>query len=266
MNELLQHTRQLIRIGQGTVRTTPHSPQETGTVDPKGVRTIRMDKILERVFLDYIELAKIPVVVYSEDGGIIANPHPNPQYSADIDPLDGSLNYQLGEGLWPFGSFFTFFKGLKPRLRDVVVAGAIEYTRNLGFLYSEGQTTNLQDERILLKKDWEIGPHTPVCFETFRDGYEAYRPLGGKLFTRSQGAFVGHLSYLLTNAAAAIGGIGAKSEEIGAIYALVKGADGIVVDHRGKDIGDQRLDHEGQYQVLAGSRNVVNYAVRNLQG
>lgn len=90
-------------------------------------------------------------------------------------------------------------------------------------------------------------------------------PLAQKLFIRNQGSTIGNLSYVLSNVAAGLGGVSMRAEEIGAVIALVKGARGLVFNHNGVDLGEESFDPERTYQVLAGSPNIVEFALGHLQ-
>ena len=260
--ELLNHTKNLMQIGAEKVRMSPHLATETGTLDAKGTPTIAMDKALEKTFLQYIEANQLPVTIYSEDSNDLTSYHAQPNYLLLIDPLDGSTNYKIGYGLLPFGSFFTIFKNFKPQLSDVVVAGAIEYTSNQRFVSIDGQTADIDGHIVRLKSDWPLEPVPPtVHLELYKDGYEAFAPLSKKLRIFNQGALVNSVTSVLSNISALMGGIAVRSEEIGALYALITGAGGVMVDLQGNDIGNQPLDHARKYEILAGSKSVVEYAL-----
>lgn len=256
MHELARHTAEMLNIGRQTVRKNPFLIKEIGTTNTKGDRTIEMDTTLEAAFLDYIEKNNLPVWVYSEEIGLI-KARSNPEFFVAFDPLDGTRNYISGRGLLPFGSLVAFYQGTKPQLKDVVAAGAIEYTTDRLFLFGDGKTTDETGNEILLRTDWESDRNTPVYLETYAAGYDYYRPIGRKLFVKNQGALVSSLMYVLNNCAAAMGGIAVKSEEIGAIYALINGAGGLTIDSKGNGIQNLVLDHNRKYDVLAGSKSTV---------
>ncbi|MBI2196686.1 hypothetical protein HYU45_03705 [Candidatus Daviesbacteria bacterium] len=263
MHELTQHTAQMLNIGRQTVRKNPFLVNETGTTNTKGDRTIEMDVKIEIAFLEYIRRNKLPVWVYSEEIGIV-KPHPKPDFLVTFDPLDGSDNYILGQGLLPFGSLIAFYHGSKPRLKDVVAAGAIEYTTNRLYLFDNGQTTDENGNKVQLRNNWELDQKTPVYLETYAKGYEKYRSVGSRLFVKNQGALVSSLIYVLGNSAAAMGGIAIKSEEVGAIYALISGAGGLVISSMGNGIQNLALDHNRKYDVLAGDKSTVKLMAKML--
>ncbi len=264
MRELSQHISTMLNTGRHIVENNPLLTKEIGTTNTKGDRTIEMDVKLESAFLDYLKVHNLPVWIYSEEIGMVRE-HPNPEFLAVFDPLDGSTNYKLGHGILSFGSLIAFYKGTNPQLQDVVAAGAIEYTTNRLFLFEEGRTVDEAGENVLLRQDWELDKNTPVYLETYGEGYEYYREIGNKLFVKNQGALVSSLLYLLNNASAAMGGIAVKSEEIGAIYALVKGAGGAVQDSKGEAIDELKVDHSRKYDILAGAPVIVSSLIDTLQ-
>lgn len=256
MHELTQHVVQMLNIGRQTIKENPFLVEEIGTTNTKGDHTLEMDVKLETAFLDYIEENNLPVLVYSEEIGIV-RPHPNPEIFVSFDTLDGSRNYRLGLGILPFGSLIAFYRGIKPKLKGVIAAGAIEYTTNRLYLFDNGQTIDENGNEVVLRNDWELDQNTQVYLETYAEGYGKYRPVGNRLFVKNQGALVSSLIYVLGNAAAAMGGVAVKSEEVGAIYALISGAGGLVVNSKGEGIQNLALDHERKYDILAGDRSTV---------
>lgn len=81
---------------------------------------------------------------------------------------------------------------------------------------------------------------------------------------RFNGSTIGSLSYVLSNIAAALGGVCMRAEEIGPVYALVKGAGGLAVDHANKDIGERVFNHGDTYSVLAGCPNIIEFVQRQI--
>lgn len=179
--------------------------------------------------------------------------------------MDGSTNYKKGKTLLPFGVLIAFYQGLDPKLEDVVAAGTIEHTIDLGWLYDGQQTTDLQGNPVELKSDWKIERSTPIYLDLYyKEGYETYAPLAEQIFVRNTGSTIGNLAYVLSNVAAGLGGVCMRAEEIGAVYALVKGAKGIVVNHDGKDLGQEDFHPETTYPILAGSKDVIDFCTTRI--
>jgi hypothetical protein len=61
-----------------------------------------------------------------------------------------------------------------------------------------------------------------------------------------------------------MGGISVRAEEIGAVYGLIKGAGGVIVDHEGIPLGTKLFNPKGEYQLLAGNEHVINFMVRQM--
>lgn len=266
MNDfILKHVKEMLEIGKNLVLKSPLLANEIGTINVKGDHTIAMDKAVEDALIKYIKSNNIPVNIFSEEIGEIKF-HDNPKYLIAFDPLDGSTNYKIGKNIYPFGLLIAVYDGLEPKLSEVIVAGAIEYSRNLSWTFFENQTFDQNNKLVQIKNDWVLDRHTPIFLDLYyKSGYELYRPLAEKLFIRNIGSTIGNLSYVLSNIASGMGGVCMRPEEIGAIYSLIKGAGGITVDHSGNDIGDRVFSSKETYQILAGSPSVINYAVEQLK-
>lgn len=262
---LLEHVKNMINIGKKIIAVNPILSENIGTTNAKGDKTIAMDAKMEDALVEYIKKHDIPANIFSEEIGEITF-HKNPKYLISFDPLDGSTNYKIGKNIYPYGLLIAVYKGTNPKLKDVVAAGAIEYSQDLIWFYSNGKTYNDSGERVVLKSDWEASKSTPLFLDLYyKEGYELYRPLAQQLFIRNIGSTVGNLSYVLSNIASGLGGVCMRPEEIGAIYSLIKGAGGITVNHKGEDIGDNDFSPETNHQILAGAKNIIDYSVKLLK-
>lgn len=264
-NILLSHVEKMLDIGKNIVAENTNLTGETGEVNAKGDHTIAMDKAMEDALIEYIKANDIPANIFSEEIGEIKL-HKHPQYLIAFDPLDGSTNYKIGKNIFPYGLLVAIYDGLTPKLNEVLVSGAIEYTRNLSWTFIDGQTYDQNKEKVNLKNDWPMDRHTPLFLDLYyKNGYELYRSLAEKIFIRNIGSTIGNLSYVLSNIASGLGGVCMRPEEIGAIYSLIKGAGGIAVDHDGNDIGEKVFSSQDTYQILAGCKNVVEFAAEQLK-
>lgn len=262
-NSLVYHVTEMLRLAKETIKG-PALHEETGKINVKGDRTIGMDVKIEEVLIKYIKSNNLPVKIFSEETGVVTF-HPSPRFLVALDPLDGSTNYKIGNNLLPFGTLIAFYENIEPRLNQVTAAGAIEYTEGLLWIYDGQRTLDAENNPVTLKTDWPIHQSTPVYLDLYyKEGYEMYRPLPQKIFVRNTGSTIGHLSYVLTNVAAGLGGVCMRAEEIGAVYSLIKGAGGIAVDHEGNDLGVRRFHPEDTYPMLAGSKKVVEFCVSKL--
>lgn len=223
-----------------------------------------MDARIEELFVVYLKKEKLPVEIFSEEEGRIEI-HPNPKYLIAFDPLDGSTNYKLGKGLYPYGTLIAIYKGLTPTFDDIVAAGVWEQTRGLGWVYEEGRTTDLKGTGVALRHKWVINRSTPVYLDLYYErGYELYRKLQGNVFIRNTGSTIGNLSYILSDIAAVTDCVRMGSHEAGAVYALIKGAGGKVVDHKGRDLGQKPFVAGSHYEILGGNEKVVHYILELL--
>lgn len=236
-------------------------------LNQKGEAPIQMDIELDETILGYLREYNLPIRFLSEESHW-QDITPNPRYTLITDPLDGSVNYANGKGqaLMPHGTFITIFRGLEPTLNDVVASGAILYPQNASWLYNGHQTHDMDGRRVSIRSDWIFGQKTPVYFDLYyKQGYEAYRCFAEKIFIRNTGSTIGNTSLVLTNHAAALGGVCMRAEEVGAVYSLIKGAGGLVVDHQGRDVGFNYVDIDRTYQILAGSLGVIPQMVNELR-
>jgi len=259
------HILNLLNAGKDVINNNPKLIGETGLINTKGDKTIAMDAKIDKLFLEYIKSNHLPVKVYSEEIGIV-DVHPNPEYILSFDPLDGSTNYKVGNDLFPYGFLIAVYKGLNPQLKDVIAAGALEIINDLGFVYGNGITTDITGNTVKLKQDWPVQLSTPIYVDLYRKMYyETYFPLAEKLYIRNTGSTIGNLTILLSNVAAGMGHPRIKAEEIGAVYGLIKGAGGEAVNHLGQDIGNETFNFSGQYQMVAGSKNITDFMVNQIK-
>lgn len=259
-----KHIKEMLELGSHEISANPKLTKETKFINVEGENSIAIDLRLEAILIGYISKNRLPVKIFSEEKGYI-NIHSKPKFLIALDPLDGTTNYKVGNGMLPFGTLIAVYKGLKPKLKNVIAAGAIEYTQSVGWLYSNGQTTDLNGKKIHIRSDWKTHYTTPIYLDLYyKEGYEAYRSLARKLFIRNVGSTIGGLSYLLSNVASGIGSMCMRAEEIGTIVALVTGAGGTVVDNKGRGLSEKRFSPKRTYQILAGANKIVNFAVGEL--
>ena len=92
-----------------------------------------------------------------------------------------------------------------------------------------------------------------------------YSSLAEKVSIRNTGSTIGNLSYVLTQTAAAVGSVCMRPEEIGSLYALIKGAGGSVCNHQGKDLGNETFSPDKTYPIVAGNPQVVTFILNKLK-
>ena len=177
---LIKHVTNILVLANKKVKKSPLLADETGATNIKGDKTLAMDKKLEDAVIGYIKLNSIPADIFSEEIGMVRF-HPNPKYLLVFDPLDGSTNYKLGKNLLPYGLLICCYKGLSPKLKDVVVSGMMEVTTNQGVIFDGKQTRALNGKKVNLNKSWFINQSTPVYFDLYyKKAYDAFAPLAQK--------------------------------------------------------------------------------------
>lgn len=251
------HISRMLELAQNTLATPADLSAETGAINVHGDSTLEVDAAVEEKILAYVKGQGLPVEVYSEEIGRVRF-HPNPTHRLDIDPLDGSTNYKVGRGVWPYGVLLAISKSLEPQVGDVIIAGALEFTHAQRWVYDGEQTFDGNGSPTRIPKTTSaITASTPVCLNLYTSGYETFLPLAGKVFPRNTGAAVGNLACVLAQAAPALGDAHMKAEEIGAVHALLKGAGARTCDLRGNSIERQHLEPGRRYGLLAGDEAVV---------
>jgi fructose-1,6-bisphosphatase/inositol monophosphatase family enzyme len=264
--DFIKHIEKMLALGQKIIKSSPILGDEVGTINAKGDHTIAMDVKVEKALIDYIKTNNIPANIFSEEIGLVKF-HPSPTHLIVFDPLDGSTNYRIGKNILPYGLMICCFKGVKPRLGDVIASGAREYTTNQAWIFNGLRTKKIGGGDIKLNKKWKIEASTPVYLDTYyKEGYKTYLPLAGKIFIRNNGSSIGNLSYVLAEVAACLGGVCMRPEEIGTVVSLIKGAGGVTLDHQGKDIGHAPFSPDKTYPILAGDKNIIDFAVSQIKG
>jgi fructose-1,6-bisphosphatase/inositol monophosphatase family enzyme len=263
---LVQEVGKILNVAQRTYLLGVSSQKgEIGTTNSKGDKSLLMDVAIEEAVLRHIQGRNLPVQIYSEEAGDIGASHKNPLYTFSMDPLDGSVNYLRGKEMLPFGTLVAFFDGLQPILDDVLVAGMIEHTTGYFYIFDGKDTFDQNGDKVTLSPDWEVHKTTPVYLDTYyKAGMKAYTSFAEEVFIRSSGSVVGNLMFTLSNVSACMGGISVRAEEIGAVYALIKGAGGIVLDHEGIPIGGKLFYPKGEYPLIAGNEKVAKFMVSRI--
>jgi len=263
-NSFQEHVLKMLEIGKKIIAKNPLLTKEVGTINVKGDKTIAMDVKMEQALIDYIKKNNLPVIIFSEEIGTLKL-HPHPTHLIVFDPLDGSTNYKLGKNFLPYGLLIACYHGIKPKLKDIIAAGAVEYTTNSGWIYNGQQTMTLKNKPVNLNKKWEITRSTPAYFDLYRKfAFLSFEPLVEKFSLRWNGSTIACLLYVLNEAAAIFGSHYMRPEEIGAIVGLIKGAGGAVVDFQGKDLGEEFFSTEKNYPIIVGNKDAVKYAVKVL--
>jgi len=256
------HIIEIMRLVQKFLHETPFSNQKINSINSNGEQSMAMDIKIENHVIEYIKSNKLPYKVFAEEKGDIELNN-SPKYYVTFDPLDGSTNYSVGQGLLPYGFLISIYNNLNPKIGDVVSAGAFEYTTGNMWIYDQGKTYSLHNSKIVnINEIIYPDTHTPVYIDLYRrKSYDLYSKIVEKVFIRNTGSTIGNLNLTLSKASTMLGGSVIKPEEIGSIYALIKGAGGKVINENGEDLGEISFNPDRTYDVIAGNTNVVNFVL-----
>lgn len=203
-----------------------------------------------------------------------------------IDPLDGSLNYKLEQDLFgardalPYSLCVTVLRtNCYPKFKDVVVAAVMDL--RTGDLWSA--STVLDGERPVTGLAY-FNRQSLWRYDTYHQGQERQElrlDLGSQLiigemyypenreklcrifaeekgYLRSFGSAAFEMALVASGTAAAYICDRQKNHELGAAYALVKGAGGVAVDFDGNDLGERTYRFDEQTPVvLAANRGIA---------
>jgi len=264
-NSFVEHISRMLLSGKETIKTNPLLIADTGEINVKGDQSIGMDKKMEEVLLNYIKEHNLPVNVFSEEIGFIKY-HPNPTHLIVFDPLDGSTNYKIGKNLLPYGLLISCYKGLNPKLKDIVASGAIEHTTSCAWIFDGKQTHLLDGNKFRFTKKWEASKSTPFYFDLYyKEAYAAFAPLAQQVHIRWNGSNISSLTYVMSEVAAGMGAYLMRPEEIGTMVSLIKGAGGVAVNLKEQNLEDEIFSTEKTYELVAGNKRIVEFIVKQLK-
>mgnify|MGYP000166692980 FL=1 len=193
-----------------------------------------------------------------------------------VDPIDGSLNYLMRNGALglPYASCVTVLRRKDAaRFSDVLTAVIVDLRSGDHWSVrpmSEGSMTCLNDAPISLK-----GPDRLDLGRQIVIG-EMYYPenrakierafAGKKGWLRNPGSAAYEMALVASGTAVAYICDRQKQHELGAGYALVKGAGGVAVDWDGQDLGPRAYDFASQTPViLAANRAIADQVLELLR-
>jgi len=241
---------------------------------------IKADKMLGAFFTE--TMSRFPGV-----GKIVCEGSTEMVVSADgpltvyIDPLDGSLNYaSRGDSLGlPYAAVVTVTidQSSKPSFYDIVAANVLDLRRTPSNDHWEAFYGSLLYRMTTFRgKPCKTHPATKLDLGSMIVIGEMYYPENRARLVR---AFEGEKGWLRSPGSAAYemalvasGNIAAficdrqKNHELGAAYALVKGAGGVAVDFDGNDLGPRTYDFTKQTPVvLAANEHIAEDVLKRLQ-
>lgn len=197
-----------------------------------------------------------------------------------VDPLDGSLNYKLGQSLFglphalPYAACVTVLgKSEEASFSDVIAAAVVDlrsgdlWSATVGAagvgtalngrpLYAY-DTYHQGQERRKLRLD--LGSQI-VIGEMYYPGNReklARAFAGEKGYLRSFGSAAYEMALVASGTAAAFVCDRQKQHELGAGYALVKEAGGVAVDFDGHDLGPRTYDFKTQTPVILAANQII---------
>lgn len=246
-----------------------------GFGDLKNDTEIKADKIIgekiaERVRQEqgvgYLTIEGLGETVLNDDGVWVT-----------VDPLDGSLNYALRGitiGL-PYSACITVLrKKEKAVFGDVIAAGVIDLrSGDTWVAWKEGNKyfTEVNEKKLFTEQRTclDLGQMI-VVGEMY---YPENRELLCRVFSGKKGWLRNPGSAAYEMALVASGGVAAficdcqKQHELGAAFALVKGAGGVVVDFDLNDLAKENFFFNAQSSVvLAGNMKIAEEIINLMKG
>lgn len=187
-----------------------------------------------------------------------------------IDPLDGSLNYLRSgatRGL-PHSTCITVLNQIDDAtFSDVRTAGVIDL-RNADTWMVEGgdmfglpavTLVNCRLARTCLETKLDLGSQVVIGEMYYPENREllARAFAGKKGWLRNPGSAAYEMALVASGEAIAYVCDRQKQHELGAAYALVKGAGGVAVDFEGKDLGSRVYDFKTQTPVVLAANQAI---------
>lgn len=183
-----------------------------------------------------------------------------------IDPLDGSLNYRMRDGAigLPYTTCVTMLgRREQATFADVVAAGVIDLrSRDTWVAYraDDGYRTFVRNQkhRYWMQRaaprpeQLDLGSQIVIGEFYYPENREKLvRAFAGKKgWLRNPGSSAYEMAMVAHGTAVAFISDQQKQHELGAGYALVKGAGGVAVDWDGNDLGSRTYDFKTQTPVV----------------
>jgi myo-inositol-1(or 4)-monophosphatase len=203
-------------------------------------------------------------------------------YWATVDPIDGSLNYlHAGPMLgFPYTLVITLLRtrygttfkdviaagvaDIRPGMKDLTLA---EWSNEKYLTYAVGYENRIEHAATLKVDKLNLGQMNVIGEFYYPENRERLvRAFAGeKGWLRNPGSAAYEMASVATGQAAAYICDRQKQHELGAAYALVKGAGGVVIDWEGKDIGKRIYDFKTQIPViLAANEGIADQILERL--
>jgi len=208
----------------------------------------------------------LSVVFISEERGKIEIGD-NPKNLVVCDPLDGSNNFKRGKGIHlPYCTLITVFDSLKPRMKNVLVAGIVEHIhgdiwyagKGMGCFFNDkkcrtSQKKTIDRETLLIVDHYMSKDDVSVFSQIYKRGN--VKDFGSASFHFagvSCGQFDGYLS------------VRQKLPELSTGLLLIKEAGGFVTDLEGNELDDLRFSFNKKTPLIATATQQLNENIRKL--
>ncbi len=227
---------------------------------------LKADRYLGELILRELEKSSIPIGCVNVEG-MQAVELGGSTCWATIDPLDGSLNFKTKGGTLglPYSSCITLLRHkASARFQDVICAGVIDLRNgDLWLTWHDGTrfhtTLNRMPAKTAEETKLDLGRmivfgemYYPENREKLADAFA-----GKKGWLRNPGSAAYEMALISSGQAVAYICDRQKQHELGAAYALVKGAGGIVTDWEGHPLDERSYDFVSQTPVvLACNRDI----------
>jgi fructose-1,6-bisphosphatase/inositol monophosphatase family enzyme len=224
------------------------------TTDTASDITTSGDIKVSETLINFFKELDIPVVIYSEESGIIEI-QKKPQFVITLDDIDGTHNYFRGEGMLPHCTIVTIFDSFHPCFKDALVAGIIEHnSANLWHAVRE-EGCYLNDKRTRTSGKQTIDKKTAIIIDHYASSDQIKKLL--KLYKegwiKDFGSAGFHLAGISSGLFDAYISFAQKAHELGAGYLAVKEAGGCTLKLDGSHLDDDDYVFEKTYDIIAAS-------------
>lgn len=192
------------------------------------------------------------------------------EYWLTADPLDGSLNYKLrGHSLGlPMTTCMALLKrqGNKTFFSDVLFGGVMDFRAPNDFWWAEllenGEYKsyfNAKPARTMDVSKLDIGSQILFADMYYPSNREQICKafVGERGSIRNSGSSAYEMAMVASGHAIAFLCDRQKQHELGAAYALIKGAGGVLVDWHGKDLGEREYFFNAQTPVVLAANQAI---------
>ncbi len=216
-----------------------------------GDTALRMDIEAEEAVLESFSRDNFPVRVISEEHGTVDIG--DPKFTAMLDGIDGTAEYQRNPEKGKYGTMLGLFKGIDPRYSDYLVGGIMQHATRRALVGIKGRgafaVSGNQERPIRTSGHTNFDEKTKIYIEEF---FEANRknfsaPLAGFNIVGDKKASSLYYADVAEGLADfALGCTFKGNLEVASAYPLILEAGGVIVDLEGNDIGSQKYLEFGQ--------------------